>query len=75
MRAMILACASLAEHVAAAQKAAGTRPPVRFLDRRMHVDPPRLGRVIAAELPTDIDRIRAHRGEATGQASWTEEPF
>lgn len=69
MRAMILACASLAEHVAAAQKTVGTRHPARFLDRRLHLDPPRMGRAIAAELadlPEDIDTVLAAMGWCGG---------
>ena len=69
MRALILACASLADHVTAAQKNVGTRHSVRFLDRGLHLDPPRMGREIAAiltELPQDVDTVLAALGWCGG---------
>ena len=67
--AVILACASLAAQVAAARKVAGARHPARFLDRRLHLDPPRMGREIAAvlaELPEDVDTVLAALGWCGG---------
>ena len=69
MRALILACSSLAAYVATAQKSAGTRHPVRFLDRSLHLDPPRMGREIAAvlaDLPADVDTVLAALGWCGG---------
>lgn len=69
MRALILACSSLAAHLAAAQKSVGSRHPVRFLDRRLHIDPPRMGQEIAAilaDLPEDVDTILAALGWCGG---------
>ena len=66
---MILACASLAGQVAAARKVVGARYPARFLDRRLHLDPARLGRAISAALaalPENVDTVLAALGWCGG---------
>ena len=71
MKAILLACSSLAEYLNVAQKKCGTKYPVRYLDRSYHRDPRLMREQILtalAEIPEDYDTILVAMGYCGG--SW-----
>lgn len=76
MSAIILSCSSLKDYVEAAQKKENTNIPVRYLDRKYHMEPKQMReKIIEAErnLPEDVDTVLVAMGFCRG--SWDQVTF
>ena len=76
MSAIILSCSSLKDYVEAAQKKENTNIPVRYLDRKYHMEPKQMReKIIEAErnLPEDVDTVLVAMGFCGG--SWDQVTF